>query len=46
MTMPDEQEAVAQWAAISGDVDEVYNEIWGDVGKIPNRDNGNSRKRN
>jgi hypothetical protein len=46
VTIPDEKEAVAQWAAISGEVDEVYNEIWGGVGKIPNRDNGNSRQPN
>lgn len=46
VTIPAEKEAVAQWSEISGEVDEAYNQIWGGVGKIPDRENGNSRQRN
>lgn len=46
VVIPDEKEAVAQWAEISSEVEAVYNEIWSGVGKIPDRDNGNSRRPN
>lgn len=44
VTIPDEKESVAQWSSVRSEVDSVYKEIWGDIEKLPDGDNGNSRQ--